>query len=308
MEIVKIEGVSKSYSGNTILDSINFSINAGEIVGFIGKSGSGKSTLLNLLTGLEHCDKGKIVYSNHAGKGLRLTPYNHTLHNLIGYMPQHKSHYPDLTIMENLLHFGYMYKQNKSTIRSNATSLLRTLGLFKYSGYPASSLSGGMARRLDIACSMIHKPRILFLDEPISNLDAHLKSDILSLIKQINLQGVTVVIASHDLDALESLCTNVYVIANKKVVSSNQINVNANSQITLKPGRLHDVMLEVCSHIPGVSYSDRYDHIVINTEDVAKSTFYLFKMLRESGKDVRQIEISTPYLRRLIDRGDHAKR
>jgi len=64
----------------------------------------------------------------------------------------------------------------------------------------------------------------------------------------------------------------------------------------------------VCSHIPGVSYSDRYDHIVINTEDVAKSTFYLFKMLRESGKDVRQIEISTPYLRRLIDRGDHAKR
>ena len=88
MEIVKIEGVSKSYSGNTILDSINFSINAGEIVGFIGKSGSGKSTLLNLLTGLEHCDKGKIVYSNHAGKGLRLTPYNHTLHNLIGYMPK----------------------------------------------------------------------------------------------------------------------------------------------------------------------------------------------------------------------------
>ena len=118
-----------------------------------------------------------------------------------------------LKLMENVLHFGYMYKQRRSTIRANATALLQKLGLFKYSGYLASALVGGMARRLDIACSMVHHPRILFLDEPISNLDAHLKSDILSLIKKINLQGVTIVIASHDLDALESICSRTFIIA-----------------------------------------------------------------------------------------------
>lgn len=308
MEIVRLHNVSKQFSGHTIFDSVNISVNAGEIVGLVGKSGSGKSTLLNLMSGLEHCDKGTVYYSNFSGKKLRLTPYNHALHNIIGYMPQHKSHYPELTVMENILHFGYMYKQSKATIRSNATALLQKLGLFKYSGYPASALSGGMARRLDIACSMVHHPRILFLDEPISNLDAHLKSDILSLIKKINLQGVTVVIASHDLDALESICSRTFIIAKNQVIDSNHVKKESGSQITIKPGKLHDLMVEVCKHIPNASYVDRYDHIVVNTEDIAKSTFYLFKMLHEQGRDVNQIEISTPQLRQFIDRGEYARR
>jgi len=224
-ELYKIEGISKVFGNNYIFNNVSFSINEGEVFGIIGGSGSGKTTLLNLLVGFLKPDKGEIKY-----RDVHMLDRNDNLFNSVskkqshlkkiyGFASQTPSFYPNLTVLENMLYFGSLYNLSKDNAKSNAEQLLDLMSLTQAQNTISKRLSGGMQRRLDIACSMIHDPEILILDEPTADLDPVLTSKIWELLKVINKQGTTIIVASHELSYIEHLCDRVAIIRDGEIAA-----------------------------------------------------------------------------------------
>lgn len=224
-ELYKVEGISKVFGNNYIFNNVSFTINQREVFGIIGGSGSGKTTLLNLLVGFLKPDKGEIKYRND-----QLLDKNNDLFNSVskkqkhlkkiyGFASQNPSFYPNLTVLENLLYFGSLYNLSKENAKSNANQLLELMSLTHAQNTISKKLSGGMQRRLDIACSMIHDPEILILDEPTADLDPLLMSRIWELLKIINKRGTTIIVASHELPYIEKLCTRVAIIKDGEIAA-----------------------------------------------------------------------------------------
>jgi ABC-2 type transport system ATP-binding protein len=218
VELIQTKEVAKRFGSNTVLADVTLSIEEGDFFGVIGKSGSGKSTLLNLLTGFIRPTNGKVLYKSSATHGMRvLHEHLHQLKKNIGYTPHHNSFYPKLTVKENLLHFGILYGIKQDTLVHNAQGLLQFTKLWGHHHKFAGELSEGMQRRLEICCSLIHKPKILVLDEPTVDLDPLIEQEILHLLQDINKQGVTIIIASHHLDSIDDVCNKVAIIRDGKV-------------------------------------------------------------------------------------------
>ena len=215
--LLKVEKIGKSFGKKKILSNVNFEIKPGEILGVIGSSGSGKTTLLNMLIGFVSPDTGDVKFKESqviADKPSYKSVFKQQkrFKKIYGFAAQMPSFYEKLTVKENLYYFGELYKLSKEVLHSNVYSLLKLIDLESSSHILAKNLSGGMERRLDIACSLIHNPQILLMDEPTSDLDPLLRRNIWNLIKQINSRGTTVVVSSHHLNELEILCDRIALI------------------------------------------------------------------------------------------------
>lgn len=238
--IIRCSNLTKRFGDNLVLDSISLEIPEGEIFGIIGLSGSGKTTLLNSLIGFLDPDAGE-VYFKHPGSNdyVLVSEKSTDVKKLYGFATQDPSFYTKLTAEENLDHFGALYNLPVSVRKTNVNLLLELMGLTESKKTLAENLSGGMQRRLGIACSLIHDPKILILDEPTADLDPLLRKDIWNLIRKINQQGTTVILSSHFLSEIEELCTRVAILHNRKIVevgSPNDLrkNLSSNEEIHVK--------------------------------------------------------------------------
>lgn len=213
MELLELRGVGKAFKEAQILKNVDIIIEEGDILGVIGQSGGGKTTLLNLITGFIEPSEGEILYYSKAYNEKRdLNENLHKIKKFFGFTPQHNSFYPKLTVKENLLHFGRLYDIDEATLTTNIKNLLQFTRLNDSQNKLADELSGGMQKRLDISCSLVHKPKILILDEPTADLDPILQKEILHLLQEVNKQGVTIIIASHQLDSIEQTCNKVAIV------------------------------------------------------------------------------------------------
>lgn len=213
MELLELRGVGKAFKEAQILKDVDIVIEEGDILGVIGQSGGGKTTLLNLITGFIEPSEGEILYYSKAYNEKRdLNENLHKIKRFFGFTPQHNSFYHKLTVRENLLHFGRLYDLDETTLNTNIKNLLQFTRLSDQQNKLADQLSGGMQKRLDISCSLVHKPKILILDEPTADLDPILQKEILHLLQEVNKQGVTIIIASHQLDSIEQTCNKVAIV------------------------------------------------------------------------------------------------
>lgn len=221
--LLKLEKVEKSFGKYEVLKKISLDIEAGEIIGVIGTSGSGKTTLLNTMVGFLQPSQGGAYFraphllSYESGKDdvnkfRSVTKYQKDVKRMIGFASQEPSFYDELTLFENLDLFGSLYNLSKDARETNALILLKLMGLYEFRDNPASTLSGGMQKRLDIACALIHDPKVLILDEPTADLDPHLREQMWNLIKKINSKGTTIILSSHFLDELEDLCDRIGIL------------------------------------------------------------------------------------------------
>ncbi len=215
--IIRLKGVKKSFNRKSVLNNVNLDIKKGEVFGVIGLSGSGKTTLLNSLIGFLEPEEGKILYNHPTFP----TKYSISIfedllevRKIFGFAPQNPSFYPKLTAEENLDHFGSLYKIRKDIRKKNTEYLLKLVDLYDAKDTVGDSLSGGMQKRLSIACALIHNPKVLILDEPTADLDPHLRNQMWDIIKNINKQGTTVLVSSHFLEEVELLCDRVGVLHN----------------------------------------------------------------------------------------------
>ncbi len=211
--LIEIENLSKSFKDKKVLDSISFELFEGEILGIVGFSGQGKSTLLNLICGLEKKDEGKIKFNSHSFGSAFVKERK----NLLGYSSQNHSFYDELSLKDNLEYFGTLYNIEIEKLNQRIKDLLKKFELERVGNNLSISLSEGQKKRLDLACSLIHSPKILILDEPTANLDFKLRDELLDYIKEINKDGVSVIFVSHNLEEVEKICNRVLMLNNSKI-------------------------------------------------------------------------------------------
>ena len=211
--LIKINSVTKSFGKNNVIDNISLNVPKQKITGIIGISGSGKTTLLKLIVGFYKPTKGSIAL-----EGKDTLKYNKELRRNFGFGSQENCFYGKLNSVENIRYFGKLYGLTDSYINSRVDNVLKLVGLYDSRKTLADELSTGMRRRLDLACSLIHDPNILILDEPTEDLDPNLRREVIHLIKTINKQGKTVIITSHLLGEIENICDLVGIISNGKLI------------------------------------------------------------------------------------------
>lgn len=212
--LIELKEVTKRFNENIVLYEVSLAIPEGSIFGIIGKSGCGKTTLLNLLVGFLRPSKGVVSY-----KGKSVSKSFSEVRTNFGFAAQASSFYDKLTTVENLNYFGVMYGMKKDEIENRSKYLIHLLSLEDAEETLGEELSVGMQKRLDIACALIHSPKVLILDEPTANLDPLLRRELLDSVDKINKEGTTVIITSHILGEVDHLCDRIAILNNHKIVT-----------------------------------------------------------------------------------------
>ncbi|MCB9251767.1 MAG: ABC transporter ATP-binding protein [Flavobacteriales bacterium] len=200
------------------LSKINLNIEKGERFGLFGPNGAGKTTLIQLLTGVLKNKEGSIRIQNE--------PLNQHFKNKrsIGFVPQDFAFYDELNPIENLKFFGAWSGLNSTEIKQRTEELLNVLGLYPVKESALKTFSGGMKRRINLAIGIIHKPEILFLDEPTVGVDVQTKRAIINYLLELNRSGTTLVYTSHQLEEAEKLCTRISMINEGKIITEGLLN------------------------------------------------------------------------------------
>jgi len=207
--LITIENLSKTYKGSTetALDSICIRIPEKEIFGLLGPNGAGKTTTIHILCGLLQPTSGEVTID-----GLNVNRHLVQIRRIIGVAPQEIALYPTLTAWENLQFIGNMYGLKGMALRQRIEECLDMLGLLKFAGRKIKTYSGGMKRRINLIAGILHKPRILFLDEPTVGIDVQSRTVILDYLKELNKSGTTVIYTSHYLEEAENFCTQIAIL------------------------------------------------------------------------------------------------
>jgi ABC-type multidrug transport system ATPase subunit len=208
---VILQNLSKSYKTVKALTEINVTINKGELFGFIGPDGAGKTTLFRILTTLLNPDTGTATI-----EGLNTVKDYKSIRNIVGYMPGRFSLYQDLTVEENLKFFASIYK---TTIEENyhlISDIYKHIEPFKHR--KAGKLSGGMKQKLALSCALIHKPEVLFLDEPTTGVDAVSRMEFWEMLKKLRSQGITILVSTPYMDEA-ALCDRVALMQNGHIMT-----------------------------------------------------------------------------------------
>ena|SRR3989338_1901772 len=195
--------------------NISFSLKSGDIMGMIGRSGAGKSTLIRALLGLQKPESGEMR--------LTIDGKSESLSNVVGYSPQRNALYPFLTLEENLFTFGKLYGLKKSEIESRINPILERVRLQEFRKKRLTEFSGGMEKRADIAITLIHKPKILILDEPFTGLDVSIQRFIWELLIELARAGRVIIISSHLLNDIQKNCNQFGLINSGVFYNTEQI-------------------------------------------------------------------------------------
>lgn len=205
--IIEAKNVVKRYKEITALDHFGFEAEKGEIIGLLGPNGSGKTTFIHCTLSLLTFDKGEIKLFDQ-----KMTPDSYDLKRKIGVVPQEVSVFDNLTVQENIDYFCGLYIDDKKLRRQRVEEAMEFTELNKYRKFFPKKLSGGLKRRLNIACGIAHKPELVFLDEPTVAVDAQSRNFILEGIRNLNKEGTTIVYTTHYLEEAESLCEKIIIM------------------------------------------------------------------------------------------------
>jgi ABC-2 type transport system ATP-binding protein len=234
--IIKVVGLTKRYgrpdSGLLAVDGISFRVFSGEVLGFLGPNGAGKTTTINLLTGLARPDSGSIQIG-----GLDCTKNPKAAQHLVGVVPDESNLYPELSGFDNLCFCASLYGLPKRERQARARELLAAFGLIEAADRKFAAYSRGMKRRLTIAAGIIHRPPILFLDEPTTGLDVPSARQVRQLVAELHRAGTTIFLTTHYIEEAERLCERIAFIVQGRIVRTDSV---AN---LLQPIQHREVML-----------------------------------------------------------------
>ena len=213
MYILQIENLHKSYEKFEAIKGIDLNIKKGDIYGLLGPNGAGKSTLIKTITGLEKMTSGKIIFEESE------TSINKYKKN-IGLLPQDIALYLDFTAKENVTFFCSLYGYRGKDLKERVDKALEFVGLLDIKNKKAKEFSGGMKRRLNMACAIAHNPRLIIMDEPTVGIDPQSRNHILESVRKLNEQGSTIIYTSHYMEEVEELCNNISIMDRGKVIAS----------------------------------------------------------------------------------------
>ncbi|SEL69067.1 ABC transporter ATP-binding protein [Parapedobacter koreensis] len=238
-EIIRIHQLSKHYAGSEryALKDLSLSIKKNEIFGLLGPNGAGKTTLISTLCGMIKPTSGELRFN-----GLSYRQNRRKIQQQIGIVPQEYALYPTLTAVENLYYFGSLYGLPSSELKRRISDGLHRVGLTDFAKKPIKTFSGGMQRRVNLLAGILHRPSVLFLDEPTVGVDVHSKEVIMALLHELNAQGTTIIYSSHHLNEAQHFCTKIAIIDAGKIVvegEPQQLIASVNGATTLENVFIH---------------------------------------------------------------------
>ncbi|GAB5082828.1 ABC transporter ATP-binding protein [Hominimerdicola sp. 21CYCFAH17_S] len=213
-EFVSVKNLIKNYGDFCALDNLSFSVEKGEIFGLLGPNGAGKSTAINIMTTLDGYTKGTVEIA-----GMNIEKHRNEIKRLIGLVPQDIAVYPFLSAAENVKFFASLYGIKGKELDDAANEALGFVGLADKSKMKPKHMSGGMKRRLNIACGIAHSPQLIIMDEPTVGVDAQSREHILNSIKVLRERGATVIYTSHYMNEVEQICDRIAIIDKGQLVA-----------------------------------------------------------------------------------------
>lgn len=214
MAFVEVTNAVKRYGDKLSVDHLNMKIEAGEIFGLLGPNGAGKSTTINMIVGLLPMDQGKISVD-----GIDVKEQPLEVKRRIGLVPQDLALYENMPAADNVAFFGRLYGLRGGQLKERVQEALRFVGLEERAKQLPQTFSGGMKRRLNIACSIVHRPKLIIMDEPTVGIDPQSRNHILESVRQLNRMGSTVIYTSHYMEEVAALCDRVAIVDQGRVIA-----------------------------------------------------------------------------------------
>ena len=295
--IVKVKNLVKRYKETIALDHFNMEVKEGEILGLLGPNGSGKTTAINCILSLLNFDKGEIEIFDQ-----KMTPTSYAIKREIGIVPQDVAIFYNLTVKENIDYFCGLYIDDKATRKRLVDEAIDFVGLKEYERFNPKKLSGGLRRRLNIACGISHKPKLIFLDEPTVAVDAQSRNFILEGIKRLNREGSTIIYTTHYLEEAEMLCDRIIIMDKGKSLVSGTLEelkamISTKEKIIVGFEEMDDDVregLETITHV--ISVEDKVDEYIINFEHGRNNLSNLLDFIKENNLVYTKLYSSIPSL------------
>ena len=213
-KIIEVKNLTKEYKNLKAIDNLSFDVFEGEILGLLGPNGSGKSTTINSILQLLNYSSGSIKIFGHVMK-----PDSYEIKKDIGVIFQEVAVFQELTVYENIDYFCGLYIRDKEIRRKYVMDAINLVGLNDFIKFYPKELSGGLLRRLNIACGIAHKPKLIFLDEPTVAVDPQSRNNILDGIKKLRDEGATIVYTTHYMEEVEIICDRIIILDNGKIIA-----------------------------------------------------------------------------------------
>jgi ABC-2 type transport system ATP-binding protein len=260
--VVKVDGLVKRYDKLVALDYLDLQVEEGEIFGLLGPNGSGKTTAINCILSLLKYDKGRIEIF---GKPMRPNAYD--LKKDIGIIMQNVAVFDELTVYENISYFCSLYIKNRDEVKRLTKEAIAFVSLEDYKNFYPKKLSGGLLRRLNIACGIVHKPKLIILDEPTVAVDPQSRNKILEGIKKLNEEGATIIYTSHYMEEVEQICSNIAIIDKGRVIAQGtkdelKAMISVGEKIQVEVFGLEEELLEELRRLSNVYSVELKDNIL----------------------------------------------
>lgn len=295
--VIKVNNLVKRYKELIALDHFNMEVKEGEILGLLGPNGCGKTTAINCILSLLSFDKGEIEVF-----GEKMTPNAYNIKREIGLVPQEVSVFNNLTVKENIDYFCGLYIDDKKVRKQFVEEAIEFVGLKDYVKFYPKKLSGGLKRRLNIACGIVHKPKLIFLDEPTVAVDAQSRNFILNGIKKLNEEGSTIIYTTHYLEEAEMLCNRIIIMDKGRSLVSGTIEelksmITTSEKIVVGFLDIQDEIVEKMKSIPHVIDVEREgEDYIIKFENGINNLANLLDFIKENNLTYTKLHSQLPSL------------
>lgn len=247
-QILEVRNLTKSYGEKTVVNQISFLVQEGDILGFLGPNGAGKSTTISMITNLLKVSDGEIIY-----QGTNVLKENRKLKAELGVVPQDLAYYDDLSAYDNVKFFCSLYGFRGKELNEKIKKALEFVGLWDRRKDRPTKFSGGMKRRLNIACSIAHLPKLLIMDEPTVGIDPQSRNHIMETVKELKQLGTTVIFVSHYMEEIESLCNRVIIMDHGHILEDSE--KESLKEKYIKQG--YKSLEEIFLHLTGTELRDK---------------------------------------------------
>ncbi|HSN76447.1 MAG TPA: ATP-binding cassette domain-containing protein [Anaerolineae bacterium] len=297
--ILEAQNLVKKFNDFTAVDDVSFAVEEGEVFSLLGPNGAGKTTTISMLSCLLAPTAGDAIIDGHS---VNKDPM--AVKRAIGIVPQDIALYEDLSALENLMFWGRMYGMRGAALKGRVEEVLEQVGLTDKAKQRVKTYSGGMKRRINIAVGLLHKPRLLFMDEPTVGIDPQSRRNILDSVKALNQQGMTVLYTTHYMEEAEELSHRVGIIDHGKLIA-----LGTQSELTQTVGQMDALRLhlpegqetgpfvEALQALPDVRQVTTADHEIVLLVPVAQDAIPpVFTEADRLGFKIRSVEIEEPNL------------
>ncbi|WP_455539256.1 ATP-binding cassette domain-containing protein [Terrisporobacter sp.] len=295
--VIDVKNLVKRYGEVLALDNLNLQIHEGEIFGLLGPNGSGKSTAINCILSLLKFEKGEIKLY-----GKKMTPTAYDIKKKIGVVMQNVAVFEELTVYENIDYFCGLYIKDKKLRKKYVNEAISYVSLEDYKKFYPKKLSGGLLRRLNIACGIAHKPELIILDEPTVAVDPQSRNNILEVIQMLNKEGATVIYTSHYMEEVEQICTRIAIMDKGRVIArgtSEELKnkIDCGEKITIEIPNLNEDILNKVEKLPHVLSAKYIDnHLVVKSNKGKNNLTTLMGFLKTTDISMGRVYCEPPTL------------